>query len=101
MIIIPVYAHFQMLRRRLMRLTGQTIACYLLQSLTLRVALAYLAYVSMFCLTQERGRWTIPMKRQRHGFGLCVKSAAVLQCVVVYRRPSNFVYLVGSPILLI
>ena len=36
MMIIPVYAHFQMLRRRLMRLTGQTIACYLLQSLTSR-----------------------------------------------------------------
>ena len=54
MMIIPMHARFSMLRRRLMKLTGQTIDCYLLQFLTLRVTLAYLAYMSMSCLTQER-----------------------------------------------
>ena len=55
LMIIPMYARFSMLRWRLMRLNGQTIDCYLLPFLTLRVTLAYLAYMSMSCLTQERG----------------------------------------------
>jgi hypothetical protein len=68
--IIPMYARFSMLRRWLRKLTGQKIDCYLLSFPTLRVTLAYLAYMSMFCLTQERGRRTISMKRRRRlGFG--------------------------------
>ena len=69
MMIIPMYARFSILRRWLMKLTGQTIACYLLPFLILRVTLAYLAYMSMSCLTQERGRQTISMKQRRLGFG--------------------------------
>jgi hypothetical protein len=46
-----MYARFSMLRRWLMKLTGQTIDCYLLQILIFRVTLAYLAYMSMSCLT--------------------------------------------------
>ena len=65
MMIIQVYVRFLMLRRRLMRLIGQNIVCYLPPSLTLRITLAYLAYISMFCLTQERGRQNISMKRQQ------------------------------------
>ena len=42
---------------------------YTSQSLLFRVTLAYLAYMSMSCLTQKRGRRTISMKRQRRGFG--------------------------------
>jgi hypothetical protein len=45
------------------------IDCYLLPFLILRVTLAYLTYMSMSCLTQERGRRTILMKRRRLGFG--------------------------------
>ncbi len=55
MMIIPMYARFSMLRRWLMKLTGQAIDCYLLPFLILCVTLAYLAYMSMSCLTQERG----------------------------------------------
>ena len=61
MMIIQVHVRFLMLRRRLMRL----IVCYLPPSLTLRITLAYLAYMSMYCLTQERGRQNISMKRQQ------------------------------------
>ena len=39
-------------RRHLMRRTGQTISCCLPPFLTLRITLAYLAYMSMCCLTQ-------------------------------------------------
>ena len=39
-------------RRHLMRRTGQTIACCLPPFLTLRITFAYLAYMSMCCLTQ-------------------------------------------------
>jgi hypothetical protein len=59
MMIIPMYARFSMLRRRLKKLTGQTIDCYLLPFLILCVTLAYLAYMLTSCLTQERGRRTI------------------------------------------
>jgi hypothetical protein len=85
LIIIPMYARFLMLRRRLMKLTGQTIDCYLLPFLTFRVTLAYLAYMSMSCLTQERGRRTLSMKRRRHGFGRWALNErnVVLRCVVV------------------
>ena len=62
LMIIPMYARFSMLRRWLMKLTGQTIDCYLLPFLILRITLAYLAYMWMSCLTQERGRRTISMK---------------------------------------
>ena len=72
----------------------QTIDCYLLQSLTLRVTLAYLAYMSMSCLIQECGRRTISMKRRRCGFGRWALSTRSVK-----GRPSNFVYLVGGPIL--
>ena len=41
MMIIQVYPRFSTLRRRLMKLAGQTIDCYLLQILILRVTLAY------------------------------------------------------------
>ncbi len=37
MMIIPMYARFSMLRRWLMKLTGQMIDCYLLPFLTLRI----------------------------------------------------------------
>ena len=50
-------------------LTGQTIDCYLLQILILRVTLAHLACMSMSCLTPECGRRTISMKQRRLGFG--------------------------------
>jgi len=50
-------------------LTGQTINCYLLQLLILRVTLAHLACMSTSCLTPERGRRTISMKQRRVGFG--------------------------------
>jgi hypothetical protein len=52
-----------------MKLTGQTIDCCLLPFLILRVTLAFLAYMSMSCLTQERGRQTISMKHRRLSFG--------------------------------
>ena len=44
-----------------------------------------LAYMLMFCLTQERGRQTISMKRRRLGFGQWALNArnVVLRCVVV------------------
>ena len=74
-----------MLRRWLMKLTGQAIACYLLPFLILRVTLAYLAYMSMSCLTQECGRQTISMKQRRLGFGRWAFNArnVVLRCEVV------------------
>ena len=77
-----------MLRRRLIRLTVQTIACYLPPFLTVRVTLAYLAYMSMFCLTQERSRRTISisMKQQQRGFGrwaLSERKNVMLQCIAV------------------
>ncbi len=68
LMIIPMYARFSFLRRWLRKLTGQKIDCNLLPFPTLRVTLAYLAYTSMFCLTQECGRRTISMKRRRLGF---------------------------------
>jgi hypothetical protein len=85
MMIIPMYARFSMLRRWLMKLTGQTIDCYLLPFLILRVTLAYLAYMLMSCLTQERGRQTISMKQRRLGFGRWALNArtVVSRCVVV------------------
>ena len=74
-----------MLHRRLLKLTWQTIDCYLLPFHIVRVTLAYLAYMSMSYLTQERGRRTISMKRWRHGFGWWALKASnvVLRCVVV------------------
>ena len=75
-----------MLRRRLIRLTVQTIACYLSPFLTVRVTLAYLAYMSMFCLTQERSRRTISIKQQQRGFGrwaLSERKNVMLQCIAV------------------
>ena len=69
MMIIPMYAHFSMLRRWLRKLTGQMIDCCLLPSHILRATLESLAYMSMSCLTQERGRQTISRKRRRLGFG--------------------------------
>ncbi len=67
-----------------MKLTGQTIvACYLLPFLTLRVTLAYQAYMLMSCLTQERGRQTISMKRRRRGFDrweLNVRTSSITVC---------------------
>ncbi len=85
MMIMPMYARFLMLRRRLMKLTGQTIDCYLLSFLILRVTLAYLAYISMSCLTQERGRRTISMKQRWLNFGRWALNArnVVLRCVAI------------------
>ena len=85
MMIIPMYARFSMLRRWLRKLTGQKIDYCLLPFPTLRVTLAYLAYTSMFCLTQERGRRNISMKRRRLVFVRWALNArnVVLRCVAV------------------
>ena len=84
-----------------MRLTVQTIDCYLLQSLTRRVTLAYLAYMSMFCLTQERAAWlrSVGIQRKECSVTVCSGIGTPQQFCVPCRGSYTFDLIIDNNLL--